>query len=248
MKYFLLLIFSCISIAPSFAQEDTAEDDFSKSKEKAQTTINETASRDRVVVELTFDNWFHNVDSLQTKWHSLGFNFHFMYDMIIKKSRFSFAPGIGIGTSHIYNNSEIVKTDSTSFFRPIGDGDQKGGYTMDELKGNKLTLVYLDVPLELRYRAKPNNNNKAFKMAIGVKGSVLVQSHTKTRFTDSFGDTKKIKDINQKDLLKFRAAATFRIGYGPFNVLAVYNLTNLFKKDRGPIVTPFSLGISFNGL
>lgn len=248
MKYLLLLIFTCFSFISTYGQEYAQDDEFAKSKEKAQSTINETASRDRVVVELTFDNWFHKVDSLQTKWHSLGFNFHFMYDMIIKKSSFSFAPGIGIGTSHIYNNSEIVKTDSTSFFRPIGDGDTKGGYTINNLKGNKLTLVYLDVPLELRYRAKPNDKNKAFKMAIGIKGSVLVQNHTKTKFTDSLGDTKKIKDINNKDLLKFKAAATFRIGYGPFNVLAAYSLTNLFKKDRGPVVTPFSLGISFNGL
>lgn len=248
MKFPLIISFLLLSITASFAQEYAQDDDFSKSKEKAQSTLNETASRDRVVVDLTFDNWFHKVDSLQTKWHSLGFNFYFMYDMIIKKSRFSFAPGLGIGTSHIYNNSRIVKTDSTSFFSPIESGDQAGGYTINELKGNKLTLIYFDVPLELRYRAKPNDKNKAFKMALGMKLGVLVQNHYKTKFTDSFGDKKKVKDINNKDLLKFRAAATFRIGYGPFNVLATYNLTNLFKKDLGPTVTPFSLGISFNGL
>lgn len=247
MKFQILVFTILFSFSNLFAQE-YAQDEQADSKAKAQTTIAETGSRDRVVVELTFDNWFHNVDSLQTKWHSLGFNFYFMYDMIIKKSRFSFAPGIGIGTSHIYNNSQIVKTDSTSFFKPIRDGDTKGGYQIDNLKGNKLTLIYLDVPLELRYRSKPNDKNKSFKMAVGIKAGVLVQNHFKTKFEDSFGDVKKIKDINQKDLLKFRAAATYRIGYGPFNVVASYSLTHLFKKDRGPEVTPFSIGISFNGL
>lgn len=246
MKFSAFLFLLSISLTTLFGQEYAQGDDFEKAKEKAQSTINETASRDRIVVDLTFDNWFHNVDSLKTKWHSLGFNFYFMYDMIIKKSRFSFAPGLGIGTSHIYNNSEIVKTDSTSFFKPVRA--EKGGYAIQELKGNKMTLIYFDVPLELRYRGKPNDKNKAFKVAVGMKLGVLVQNHTKTKFVDSFGDKKKIKDINQKDLLKFRAATTFRIGYGPFNVLASYNLTHLFKKDLGPSVTPFSLGISFNGL
>ena len=119
-------------------------------------------------------------------------------------------------------------------------------------KRNKLSTAYIDVPLELRYRTKPNDKGNSFKVALGVKGGFLLSNYTKfigqgNNFGVSSTST-KYKKYDIPNIAKFRYGATVRIGYGPFNINAFYSLSPLFDKNAGPQITPISVGISFNGL
>lgn len=232
MKKFLFaaLCFCCIS---GFAQNAEKTDKKSSYKNEAA---------DRIVMGFTFDNWLYDrneIDSLSTKWNSWGFHAYYMYDIPLGKSKFSFAPGLGFSASWVKNNSRLDESiDSAgTFFRPV----------VSDYKRNSLVTSYFDIPLELRYRGKPNAKNKNFKIALGVIGGVQMANHTKIKV--EVGDEKKIyKQYRYGDLSKFRFGPTFRIGYGSTNIFFYYSVLDFFKKDSGPDLHPFSVGFSINGL
>ncbi len=214
--------------------------DESESAEKKEPAENEAS--DRIVFGFSLDNWIYDkdeIDSLETKWNSWGFHFYYMYDVPMGKSRFSFAPGVGFSASWVKNNSSLNdNVDSIgTFFQPIPT----------DYKRNSLAASYFDIPVELRYRSKPNSKNKSFKLAVGCIGGVQLSNHTSTKATIN-GDTKITKDYRWDDIAKFRFGPTFRIGYGAINIFAYYSVLSHFKKDNGPDVHPFSAGFSINAL
>jgi hypothetical protein len=159
-----------------------------------------------------------------------------MYDIPLGKSRISLAPGLGFSASWVKNNSTLDDSvDSIgTFFRPIS------GY-----KRNSLVASYFDVPLELRFRGKANENNKSFKLALGVIGGVQMRNYTKTK-VEVGDETKIFKEIRYDDIMRFRFGPTFRIGYGSINLCFYYSVLSLF--DEGPDIHPFSAGFTINGL
>lgn len=240
MKKLLLLAFVLLSISIQ-AQENTengenASDTKIEEKEKM-------APRDRFMFNFTFDNVFHKeTNGFKTQWHSRGFGIFYMYDIPIKDSRFSIAPGLGFSHASYYHNSFMVEDSSGTSFNPIDDyGDN------DLYKKHKLAVNYLDIPIELRFFSKPFKNEKMFKLALGIKASVRLNA-VNAETNKINGYYKKIKTKGFQDVSTFRAGPTLRIGYGGFNIIAYYGVTQLFKKNSGPKMTPFSIGISIIGL
>ncbi len=235
---FITLLFSAVSFAQSL-------DSPTPSIEKAKTYLNK--KQDRIVINFNFDNWFHQeTGGFTTKWYSRGLDIYFMYDLPIKKSPVSFAPGIGFSTSNIYHNSEFIVDNTTGVasFVPFSN------YTAN-FKLVKFTTNYIDIPLELRFRTKPLAGDLRFKVGVGFKVGIQIGAYTKQKRNDLSPDatyqrmtTKGFK--NQVNL--FRAGPTFRLGYGPVNLNMFLNVISVFKKGKGPDVMPFSAGISFNGL
>lgn len=240
MKRFLLLFLCSILALGAYAQDTTSTPD--KVKEK----VAQTGSRDRIVVEVGFDHW-HQADGKHTdvKWFSRSYGFYFMYDLLLGKSRFSFAPGVGFGISNVFTSSGLVEDSVGTRFAPHLEAS---GVAEDDVKKHKLVTNFVDIPLELRFRAKPNSKNKSFKMAIGFKGGVLFDSHTKLKFETDREKPRVVKVKNFVDLNRFRYGPTFRIGYGAFNVFGFYNLGQLFKEEGPQGIHPFTVGISINGL
>ncbi len=241
-KYFFTILLSSISLC-LFAQE-AGEDKTNSEKAKeavAAMKPKSSGSRDRLVVDLTFDQWLHNENGLKLKWHSRGFNTYFMYDIQLgkKKKLFSVAPGLGISTSSIFHNTFLVEDTVTGTELVVRN---------DNYKRNKLGLTYVDIPLELRFRSTPNAKNKSWKFALGFKAGVLIDSKTKVKQEDANGNMKIYKEKRYGDLNRFRYGATVRFGYGPFNFFGYYSLAKLFDKGMGPDITPISMGISINGL
>jgi len=229
----VLLIFMTIFSISVFAQEEA--------EEKKEKEYYENEAHDRIVFSFSFDNWIQDIDDLTTKANSWGFSLYYMYDMPIGKSRFSFAPGLGFRASWVKNNSYLDDTlnSQETVFKPLDAIDYKR---------NSLVASYFDIPIELRYRSKPNSKNKSFKLAIGGLGGVQMNNHTSTKADDINGDTKITKVKRWDDLARFHFGPTFRIGYGAANLFFYYSVTNFFKKDSGPDLHPFSAGFSINAL
>ena len=240
MKHFLLLLMCSVLGIGAFAQDTTTVQD--KVKEK----VAQTGSRDRLIVEVGFDHW-HQTDGKHTdvKWFSRSYGFYFMYDILIKKSRFSVAPGLGFGISNVFTSKGIVEDTASTYF---ADFDDAYGIAEDDVKKHKLTTSFIDLPVELRFRAKPNSRNKSFKVAVGFKAGVLFDSHTKLKYETEREKPRVVKVKNFADLNRFRYGPTFRIGYGPFNVFGYYNLSELFKEEGPGGIHPFTVGFSINGL
>ncbi len=235
---FVVLLFA---VQLSFAQTEKTN------VQKAKDYLNK--KQDRIVVNFNLENVFHQqTNGFKTKWSSRGLDIYFMYDMPIKKSFVSFAPGIGFSTVNLYHNSKmnIDSTSGRAYFTPYTDTKIKSDF-----KNIKFSETFIDVPLELRFRTKPLAFDMRFKVAIGMKFGLRIEAFTKERRKDLSVDgayQKYVERGYKNQIQAFRFGPTLRIGYGPVNLNFYYNALNLFKNGKGPDMHQFSAGISINGL
>lgn len=183
---------------------------------------------DRIVVDFSYDGFTHYPGGITQKPYSLGGNIAFMYDYPVFKGPLSLAFGVGISTHNVHTNGRLqYYVDSAyTYFTPI----------TNKYNTNKLSLNYVEIPLELRIRTRGNNH---FKVYVGGKVGYLFNVHTK--YEDADG---KIKVYKIRNIEHLRYGITFRIGYNKWNLQAFYGLSELFKKGKGePGMVPFSAGI-----
>ncbi len=216
------------------AQETVLEtsDDFIEFKK----SINK--SSDRLVVELSYDMLLNLPDSIKTKGFSRGANVYFTYDVVLGHSRFSIAPGIGVGNNNYFMKYHISSDSLGTHFNSFEEGIK--------VKKSKIALSYIDIPVELRYRSPLNKKGTSWKLAAGFKVGYMVQNKWKYK-GDDFGNGEKFKKYNIEHLNKFRYGVMLRGGYGIWNLFAYYSLSEVFN-DKGPKMTPFSIGFAINGL
>lgn len=239
-KYFIPLF--CLFITLNTIADDNTEPE---TFEETKATVNK--AKDRLVFNFSIDMLLKQPDSLKTKFFSRGMDAYFMYDVVMKKSRVSIAPGIGIGTNNYYINSKIVSDSAKTYFVPI-DKD------VFSYKKNKISVAYIDIPVELRFRSKPNNNGTSWKLGAGIKVGMNISNKWKYKGADLNADASatdkkdvKWKQYNIENFEKFRYGVFVRGGYGMINAFVYYSLSSMFKSGS-PQLTPLSFGIQINGL
>lgn len=220
---------------------------YTQAQEVVQGSTNTTPevqkpSRDFVMIQFTYDGWM-KPDSIRTTGFGRGFNAYLCYDFPIGKSNFSFAAGLGIGTSNIFlDNQELSLTDTGSLAGAARFLPESRDYSK-----YKLTTAYLEAPFELRFFGNKVNRNKGFKAAIGLRVGSLLSGHTKGSFRVE-GSKFREKENTKRYFEPWRFAGTARIGWGNITLFGSYNLNTVFKPDVGPPITPYSLGICITGL
>ncbi len=215
---------------------------FSQTPETPAQQTAKKPSRDFVMMQFTYDGWANKPDSVKVGGFSRGFNMYLCYDFPIKTSHFSFATGIGIGTSSMFfqDGQQLVLTDS---------GQKAAHFVPQREKYSKFKLMtaYMEAPFELRFFANKENRNRGFKMAIGARVGYLLAAHTKGNRTENGANlTEKVQ--SKEFLNKWRFGATARIGYGNFSLFGAYSFNNVFQDGLGPAVVPYSIGICLTGL
>ncbi len=198
-------------------------------------------SRDFVMLQFNYDNWASKPAAVRPKGLGYGFNGFLCYDFPIKKTNLSFATGLGVKVSVIYMDQQYLKNTDTAAAAIATFADTNA------YKRYKFVTTYLTAPFELRYFGNKLNRNKGFKAAIGVQVGTLLGSHTKGVRTVN-GSTVKDKENTNRYVSQWDFAATARVGYGNFSLFGSYNLTNVFKDNVGPALTPYSIGICLTGL
>lgn len=266
MKRFFVL-FTCLLVSIlTYGQKDADEKNNSGGKQP----MIRLDQADRIMVDVFTDIWMNKPhDSvINTFAINRGANAYVMKDFPLGKSNFSFAIGAGISCHNMY--SDAVATKET-----ITDTSNARGYSFTgntvfqklpemigsietSYKNNKLTAVYVDVPLEFRFRTK--NEGQKIKAAIGFKVGYLLSSHQKYRGDDMVWDyASRSWSLQSDDLVRhknykvpnievYRMGPTVRVGWGWVNVSAYYSLTNLFKKNKGPEMYPLSVGLTITPL
>jgi hypothetical protein len=198
-------------------------------------------SKDYFMFQLGYDGWLGAPDSVNIGGLSRSINLYLCYDFPIKTSNFSFAAGVGVGSSNIFlKNQTAIIGDSLTQIQFVDDENR--------FKRFKYSLTYLEAPIELRYFSNKKNRNKGFKAAIGMKVGALINAHTKG-----------VRDFNNKPIREkvstrrfietYRIGGTLRVGYGNFSVYGQYGLNTLFRPGNGPQdVVPFAVGVCISGL
>jgi hypothetical protein len=181
-------------------------------------------------IDLFTDIWQGMPSTVKSRTINQGINIYTMYTFPVKKSNFTFAIGVGIGSHNLYSKGYLI-TDSVTHFTPFTVSYDK----------SKLNLTYLDFPLELRYK-----NKSQFRASLGFKLGVRISDHTKYKGNSLDGISKsvKVKSIGVDNLENLRYGITALAGYKWINLTFFYSLTNAFVKDKGPQVYPISIGIA----
>jgi len=235
MKKLLSLICLLALIIFSITAQETAD----ATSEPATEVKPKSKSADKFMFTYTFDNVFHQeTNGFATRWSSRGVGLHFMYDVPFKSSGFSVAPGLGFSHASYYHNSFMVEDADGTRFEPIADFKDN-----DDYKRHKLAVNFIELPVELRFRTKPNKSGSMWKVAAGFKaGFRLTAVNKEVRKENDY--YKKFKTKGYRDVNQVRVGPTLRFGYGAFNLFAFYSITGLFKNSVNIDMTPFSIGVT----
>ena len=202
-----------------------------------QTTDETKLKKFSAVFDVYNDFWISVPDSIDNRFFNQGASFSVFYISRVAKSNFSFALGAGLASHNFYSNGIFDTITKDNGLRPF-----EAVYRGKPYKKNKISLTFLDIPMELRFHAK----NK-IRAAVGFKFGFLMDSHTKYRGYDYlFGSTEelKVKFHEVRNVEKIRYGFTARFGWKFINLTGFYSLTGLFKKGHGSEMYPVSVGIS----
>ena len=89
---------------------------------------------------------------------------------------------------------------------------------------NKLTLHYIDVPIEFRWRTSTPESHKFWRIYTGLKFSYLI--YDRSKYADS---EVLIKVIGNSDLNQFQYGTYLSVGYNTVNFNIYYGLNPIFK-------------------
>ncbi|GAB4093568.1 porin family protein [Flaviaesturariibacter terrae] len=203
---------------------------------------------DHFMVQVGYTQWAGRPDTLNVGGLPRSLNIYFMMAFPFRTNpHLSAALGLGVGSDNIFfKNTSIGIRDnvSTISFHNVAD--------TNHFKKYKLTTDYLEVPIELRWTARPDDDAHSVKLALGIKIGTLLNAKTKARtLLNAAGQTindYKVKEYSKRFFNSQRLVATGRIGYGHFGLFASYQVSQVFKENVGPNVHPFTIGFTLTGL
>lgn len=208
-------------------------------------------NQERFVFELTHDRALGD-GAPEIATLSRGGNVYYTKNIPLGESNFSVAPGIGLANRQLYMKN-VYQFDPTT-----------GKVTLPKVPTgltrnmSKLAFTYAEVPVELRWGSKPDKRGHKFKVATGFRAGYMLASKFKYKgrvFTgnkfinDSGSDasySEKFKTQKLENLIKYRIAPSFRVGYGSVNVFGLYQLNNDFEAGKGPEMNGYSIGVSIS--
>ncbi len=239
MKKLLVLLLCAGSALTGFSQET-----IKRNKEKIDLS---NRPNDHLLIQLGVANWNGMPDTINKSGLSKSINAYFMFDFPFKSNpKMSIALGPGIASDHIlFTKTYIGIRDMANSIRFTNVSDT------DHYKKTKLATVYLEAPVELRFSSNPLTGN-GFKAAIGVKIGTLINAHTRNSKLQN-RENKELNDFVMKEssknfFNKNRLSVMGRVGYGHITLFSSYSLTPVFRDGNGPLVRPYTIGITLSGL
>ncbi|TVQ83710.1 MAG: PorT family protein [Bacteroidetes bacterium] len=192
--------------------------------------------KDRLIFGLFTDVWSNLPGDMETKAINRGVTIDYLQDFPISTSNFSFAVGLGFASHNLYGDYFYERT--------LGRHDFVPNLLDLDYDRNKISLNYLNIPLELRFRTR--NTPQTFRIHAGVKAGLLVNAHTKyVGEVLPGGRETKYKEGKLDNIESFMFGFHGRIGYGRINLNTFINLTDIFEGNNAQDASLVSFGLSF---
>jgi len=164
---------------------------------------------------------------------SLEVNINFVeYNISLVPERLGIVSGLGLQyNNYKFDNPVTIDKGADGIIEPLPVDDSN-------FKKSKLTVSYLTLPIMLEWQIPVNDHSNYFFISGGMIGGLNLGSHTKIK-----ANSAKSKDKGSFNINPFKYSVIGRVGLRDFSVYATYSLSNLFKDDKGPDLTPFTIGI-----
>jgi hypothetical protein len=246
LKYYMkkigLAVTALLFLGAAFAQDNPAA-------KKKQINLN-SRPNDHLMIQFSSDHWTNMPDSVSShqKGFSRGFNAAFMIDKPFRNSpKFSVAFGLGFSSSNIFFKTMTVDIASTTAKLPFTATDATNHY-----KKFKVATSFLEVPVELRFSSRPDQNSKSVKFALGAKIGTLINAHIKGKDLEDNNNkvirSSVVKETSKRFFNTTRLVTTARIGYGMYSIFGAYQVSKILKEAVGPDMKGFQIGIALSGL
>lgn len=150
---------------------------------------------------------------------SSGFTLGFLRDFPINKERtVAIAPGIGLSFNKYFHSLIIYEVNTIPVYTSIPVGQD---YTKD-----KLEQLFIDVPIEFRWRTSTPETHKFWRIYTGIKFSYLI--YDKYIYKDNFGTTKL---FNNPGLNNLQVGTYVAMGRNTLNFYVYYGWLPLFNSS-----------------
>jgi hypothetical protein len=172
---------------------------------------------DQFYVGITYNTLLKRPSGISQNKFTPSFSLGILRDMPFNKNRTkSIAAGIGYTLNNYNQNILISETNGN-----IGYSTIPSDINFDK---NKLTLHYIDVPIEFRWRTSTPESHKFWRIYTGFKFSYLI--YDRSKYADS---EVLMKVVGNSDLNKFQYGTYLSVGYNTVNFNVYYGLNPIFK-------------------
>jgi hypothetical protein len=186
----------------------------------------------------------------------------FELNLNLYNNKIGFTTGLGFQTSNYYFTDNYVLIQDSSALVAYQVEDAQGNPV--SMHVNKLVVSYLNLPLFFEYQTNRYRRLNSFHVTLGVIAGVRIGSYTKQVYNDkgesyflvddhgnqvAAFDVEKysVHDRGAYHLSPFKLDAAFRVGWSHLNLFATYSLTQMFQKNQGPELYPFTVGLTLLG-
>ncbi len=175
-------------------------------------------------------------------------------NLLLSNSTFINIVQQSIGLQHNRNTIGLVtgiglhlqsyRLDQNTTIRRLENGIIEPDFLVfDHNQKSKLSIVSLVVPLLVEFQIPVNHYENRFYFSAGPCFGYRISSHTKIKYRID-GKKEKLKVPGHYSLHDFKYGIMVRTGYRRINFFATCELVPLFKKDKGPQLTPVTFGIT----
>lgn len=193
---------------------------------------------DRVMVDLTYNDWMGDRQPFTNHWASIGVNTSVMFD--IPMSKIFNTASFGIGFSHEYtdirHNGKLVSDPA------LGTTTWMPKESTDAFKRSSLVGNSFSIPIEFRFRTK---SWKHFKVHLG--GKIGYQAFLAAKYvSDINGDKTVVRQHGFEDKAVLLYSAHVRIGVRNWAVYSSYYFNPIFLDGGSSRLNRVQLGLSLS--
>lgn len=193
------------------------------------------AKRDRLMLDVHYNDWLGERSEVKTGWRSIGFNWNFYHDMPLnKKSTVSIATGLRFGKTVIQHDGVFTFYYATTNSVLLPSQSFPGINRTNQ----RFVQSHLELPLELRFRGV---NKKSYRLTLG--GSIGIRLNSYERWREG---SDKFRAYNHVNKMLWRAGAYMRLGYHRWSFYGAYYLTPWFQGNYNSKLNTVQVGVSFS--
>jgi hypothetical protein len=216
MRSYLFIITLFMAFG-TYAQQEDVKKEEPKKVEIDFDAIDSLYREDQFYFNITYNALQKRPDGITQNKLSPGLAFGFLRDMPVNKKRtVAFAAGLGYSLAIYNQNLGIRQVEGVNTYQVF---DSEIAFSK-----NKLSLHFVDLPIEFRWRDSTPESHIFWRVYTGLKLSYLFYDQYKSE-----AETGNFKQSNNPDFNQFHYGIYISAGWNTWNFYAYYGLNPLLK-------------------
>jgi len=191
---------------------------------------------DRVIVDLTYNDWIGENGPFQNHWNSIGVSASINKDIQLERTE-NLAFGIGLGYAYLNHRAPRV-----FYVTPFQSVQSIIPSASDSIISSYLTIHQFYIPIELRLRSKGWKHKKLiFGARIGIQPIMNISSYRTFEGQVEYSEIKLKEEYNW-----FYLSTYIRFGFRNWSIFGAFQPLSIFSNNQSMEIRPVQIGISLS--